>query len=61
MTAAFFAGGSNKFKINKTTGKVTVRKSTIKGKYIIRIRIKAAATSKYKAASKTIRSTIIVK
>jgi hypothetical protein len=51
--------GNSKITVNKKTGKVTVKKGTAKGTYKIKVQIKAAATSNYKAA--TVTKTITVK
>ncbi|MBE6046265.1 MAG: hypothetical protein E7221_06150 [Clostridiales bacterium] len=52
-------GGSKKLSINKTTGKITVKKKTKKGTYKITVRATAAKTTNYKAA--TVTKTIKVK
>ena len=44
-------GGSKKLTVNASTGKITVKKGTKKGTYKIKVRVKAAATSKYAASS----------
>lgn len=41
------------FKVNKKTGKITVRKRLRKGSYYLKIKVTAAGNSQYKAASKT--------
>ncbi len=43
------SGSSAKLLLNKTTGKVTVKKGTKKGKYMIKIKVKAAGTTNYKS------------
>lgn len=48
-------------KINTSTGKITVKKGTKKGTYKMKVKVKAAGTTKYKAGSKTVTVTIIVK
>ena len=51
-----------KFTINKKTGKVTVKKGLKKGKYIVKIKVKAAGNANYKkSAVKTVSSTVKVK
>ena len=52
------------FKINKTTGKVTIKKNTKmkKGTYKVKVKVKAAGNSNYKAsATKTVTFTLKVK
>ena len=39
------------FKINKTTGKVTIKKSLKKGTYKVKVKVKAAGNSNYKAST----------
>lgn len=51
--------GSKKLTVNKTTGKITVKKNTKKGSYQIKVKVKAAANGDYKAAAVT--TTIKVK
>ena len=54
--------GNNKITINKKTGKVTVKKGLKKGTYKVKIRVKAAGNSNYKASeAKTATFTIKVK
>ena len=48
-------------KINKKTGKITVKKGAKKGKYIMKVTVKAAATDTFNAASKTVKVTVRVK
>ncbi|MCR5665705.1 MAG: PEGA domain-containing protein [Eubacterium sp.] len=47
--------GSKKLSVNKKTGKITVKKKTAKGTYSAKVTIKSAATTNYKAATKTIK------
>lgn len=58
-------GGNKKskkaLKLNTKTGKIKVRKKTKKGKYTIKIQVKAAGNDQYKAGSKTVNVTIKVK
>jgi|GEM_PF-2779878 len=50
-----------KFAINKKNGKVTVKKGLKKGKYIVRIKVKAAGNANYKKSTvKTVKATIRV-
>ena len=50
------------FKINKTTGKVTVKKGLKKGKYKLKVKVKAAGNANYKAsATKTVTFTVKVR
>lgn len=53
--------GSAKLTINKSTGKVTVKKGTKKGTYKATIQVKAAAKGSYKAGSKSITIKVVVK
>ena len=52
-------GGSKKLKINKTTGKITVKKKTKKGTYKIKVKATAASSGNYNSA--TVTKTIKVK
>ena len=49
------------FKINTKTGKLTIKKKLKKGKYKLKIRVRAAGNDKYKAATKTVQVVIIIK
>ncbi len=51
--------GSKKITINKNTGKITVKKGLKQGKYKVKIAVRAAGTSNYKALTKTV--TVIIK
>ena len=53
--------GNKKITINKTTGKVTVKKKLKKGKYKVKIKVTAAGTTAYNSGSKTVTVTIKVK
>ena len=53
--------GSKKITVNKKTGKITVKKGLKKGKYKVKIKVTAAGTTTYKAGSKTVTVTIVVK
>ena len=53
--------GPKNFVVNTNTGKVTVKKGTKKGTYTIKIKVRAAGTKTYRAAAKTIKTTIVVK
>ena len=55
------AGGSKKLTVNKKTGKITVKKGTKKGTYKVKVKVKAAGTSKYLAVSRTVTVKIKVK
>ena len=59
------SGGNTKskkaLKINAKTGKVTVKKKTKKGTYKVRVTVKAAGTTEYKPASKTVTITVKAK
>ena len=50
VTYTKMSGSSAKLLLNKTTGKVTVKKGTKKGKYKIRIKIAASGNTNYKSA-----------
>lgn len=54
------AGGSKKLKVNKKTGKVTIKKGTRKGRYKVKIKVKAAAKERYLACTKTVKVTVRV-
>lgn len=53
--------GSKKLSINKSTGKVTVKKKTKKGKYKMKIKVTAAGNTNYHAASRYVTVTVKVK
>ena len=55
------SGSSAALTVNKTTGKVTVRKGTKKGTYTIKIKVTAAGNTNYKAGSKTVTCKVVVK
>jgi rRNA maturation protein Nop10 len=55
------ASGSAAFAVNKTTGKVTIKKGTKKGTYTIKIKVAAAGNTSYKAATKTVTCKITIK
>ncbi|MCR5667381.1 MAG: hypothetical protein K6G01_11215 [Eubacterium sp.] len=55
------SSGSSRLKVAKKTGKVTVKKGTSSGTYTIKIKVKAAGNSNYKAASKIVKCKVIVK
>lgn len=48
------AGGNAKITINKTTGKVTVKKGLKKGTYGVKTKVTAAGNANYKALTKTV-------
>ena len=48
------ASGNGKITISKKTGKVTVKKGLKKGTYMVKVKVKAAGTSNYKAKTKTV-------
>ena len=48
-------------KLNTKTGKITVKKGTKKGKYSLKVKVSAAGTVAYKAASKTVTVNVRVK
>ena len=54
-------GGSARLKVNKKTGKITVRKGTKKGTYKIKVKVKAAGNEDYEVAVKTVTVKIVVK
>lgn len=53
--------GNSKIKVNSKTGKITVSKGLKKGTYRIKVKVKAAGNSGYKAGSKTVTVKIVVK
>ena len=53
--------GTSRIKINKKTGKVTVKRKTPRGKYRIIVKVHAAGNSAYKAANRYVKLTIRVK
>ena len=53
--------GSSAFTVNKTNGKITVKKGLKKGTYKIKVKISAKATAKYNAGTKTVLVTVRVK
>ena len=52
---------ARKVAVNAKTGKVTLKKGLAKGTYKVQVRVKAAATSEYKAASKVVTVKVKVK
>jgi hypothetical protein len=54
-------GYSAALTINKSTGKVTVRKGAKKGTYSIKVKVTAAGNANYKAGSKTVTCKVVVK
>jgi len=62
VTYARVAKGSSKcLAVDKSTGKVTVKKGTKKGTYKVKIKVTAKGNANYKALSKTITCTVVVK
>ncbi len=55
------ASGNKKIVINKKTGKVTVKKGLKKATYKVRVKVRAAGNSRYKAAEKSVTFRIKVK
>ena len=53
--------GSSAFTVNKTNGKITVKKGLKKGTYKIKVKIASKATANYNAGSKTVLVTVKVK
>lgn len=53
--------GSSAFTVNKTNGKITVKKGLKKGTYKIKVKISAKATANYNAGTKTVLVTVRVK
>ena len=53
--------GDKKITINKKTGKVTVKKGTKAGKYIVKILVKVTGSKFYKPLNKTVKIKITVK
>ena len=62
VTYTRVAKGSAKcLTVNKKTGKVTVKKGTKKGTYKVKIKVTAKGNKNYKAGSKTVTCTVVVK
>lgn len=55
------ASGSKKIKINKKTGKVTVKKGLKKGTYKVKVKVEAAGNATYDQATKTVTFKIKIK
>jgi|GEM_PF-4887448 len=56
------ASGNKKIAINKTTGKVTVKKGLKKGTYKVKVKVKAAGNANYKASAwKTVTFSVRIK
>ena len=55
------ASGDSKITISKKTGSVTVKKGLKRGSYKVKIKVKAAGNSNYKAGTKSVTVTIKVK
>ena len=55
------SGSSAALTVNKTIGKVTVKKGTKKGTYTIKIKVAAAGNANYKAGSKNVTCKVVVK
>lgn len=53
--------GSSAFTVNKTNGKITVKKGLKKGTYKIKVKISAKATANYNTGTKTVLVTVRVK
>ena len=53
--------GNKKITINKTTGKITVKKGLKKGKYPVKVKVKVPGDANYKAKTKTVTVTVVVK
>ena len=53
--------GNAKIVVNKTTGKLTVKKGLKKGTYKVKIRVQAAGNANYASSKKTVTCTILVK
>lgn len=53
--------GNKKITVSKTNGKVTVKKGLKKGTYKVKVKVKAAGNSNYKAVTKTVTFRIKVK
>lgn len=52
---------SSKFSVNKSTGKITVKKGAAKGTYTLKVKVTSSATTNYKKATKTVTIKIKVK
>ena len=53
--------GKSYFTVNKSTGKIAVKKGTPKGIYTVKIKVTSASTCTYTSASKTVTVKIKVK
>lgn len=53
-------GGSSRLSVNAKTGRVTMKKGTKRGTYVIRLKVRAAQTSVYKAATERYKLTVRV-
>ena len=53
--------GASRFTVNKSTGKVTVRKGAKKGIHTIKVRVTASGGTNYKAKSQVVTCKITVK
>lgn len=49
------------FIVNKTTGKITVKKSTLKGSYKFQAKVTAKGNANYKSGSKAVTVTVVVR
>ena len=62
VTYAKVARGSDKcLTVNKKTGKVTIKQGTKKGTYKVKVKVSAKGNKNYKAGSKTVTCTVVVK
>ena len=55
------SSGNKKITVAKKTGAVTVKKGLKKGKYPVKVKVKAAGNANYKAATQTLTFTVWVK
>ena len=55
------SSGNKKITVAKKTGAVTVKKGLKKGKYKVKVKVRAAGNKNYKAATKTVSFTVRVK
>jgi uncharacterized protein YjdB len=53
-------GSSTRLSVNRKTGKVKVKKGTVRGVYLMSVRVKAAGNAKYQSASKVVKVKVVV-
>lgn len=53
--------GSKVLSVSAKTGKVTIRKGTKKGVYVIKVKVRSSGGTNYKAIAKTVKAKVVVK